>query len=330
MPPLTWKSLIALALFLPISHVFAEAPLVPPEEHLLYIAVPGIRDELNHGGSGILIFDIDHGDKFVRRIPSRAADATGAPLAMKGICASALTRRFYFSTTKSLTCLDLLTDKILWEKTYPGGCDRMSMSQDGKTIYLPSLEGDWWNVVNADDGQVLNQITPKSGSHNTVFAIDGKHVYLAGLKSKVLTIADAATRQASGTVGPFDGNVRPFTVNGNSTLCFCCVNGLLGFEIGDLTSGKLLQRVTVEGFQTGPVKRHGCPSHGIAITPDESEIWLSDGHNQLAHVFDATVMPPKLKASIPLRDRPGWITLSIDGRFAYVSTGDVIDTKAGK
>jgi hypothetical protein len=45
------------------------------------------------------------------------------------------------------------------------------------------------------------------------------------------------------------------------------------------------------------------------------------------HIFDATSMPPKQLASIPLRDQPGWITFSLDGRYAYPSTGDIIDTK---
>jgi hypothetical protein len=47
-------------------------------------------------------------------------------------------------------------------------------------------------------------------------------------------------------------------------------------------------------------------------------------------VFDATVMPPRQVASIAVRDEPGWITFSIDGRFAYPSTGDVIDTRTRK
>ena len=47
------------------------------------------------------------------------------------------------------------------------------------------------------------------------------------------------------------------------------VNELLGFEIGDLVSGKKLHRVEVKGFKKGPTKRHGCPSHGIGLTPDE-------------------------------------------------------------
>ena len=41
-------------------------------------------------------------------------------------------------------------------------------------------------------------------------------------------------------------------------------------------------------------------------------------------------MPPKKIASILLRDQPGWITFSIDGRYAYPSTGDVIEVKTRK
>jgi hypothetical protein len=83
----------------------------------------------------------------------------------------------------------------------------------------------------------------------------------------------------------------------------------------------------VEGFKRGPIKRHGCPSHGIALTPDEKEIWVSDATNQRVHVFDARVMPPKQLQSIALRDEPGWVTFSIDGRYAWPSTGEVIDVK---
>jgi len=108
------------------------------------------------------------------------------------------------------------------------------------------------------------------------------------------------------------------------------VNALLGFEVGDLTSGKMLHRVEVEAFQTAPTKRHGCPSHGIGLTPDEQELWLTDAANRRLHIFDNTVMPPKQVASIVLRDEPGWVTFSIDGRYAYPSTGDVIDVKTRK
>jgi hypothetical protein len=48
------------------------------------------------------------------------------------------------------------------------------------------------------------------------------------------------------------------------------------------------------------------------------------------HIFDATVMPPKLVTTVKLRDFPGWISFSIDGRQAYSSTGEIIDTQTRK
>ena len=80
----------------------------------------------------------------------------------------------------------------------------------------------------------------------------------------------------------------------------------------------------------GPGKRHGCPSHGIAMTPDEKEIWVTDGHNESLHIFDATKMPPVQLHSIKLREQPGWITFSLDGKICWPSTGDVIDVKTRK
>jgi len=100
--------------------------------------------------------------------------------------------------------------------------------------------------------------------------------------------------------------------------------------VGDLRSGKMLHRVEVDGFKPGPTKRHGCPSHGIGLTPNERELWLTDAFNRRLYIFDATAMPPKQIDSIKLRDEPGWITFSIDGKFAYPSTGDVIDTATRK
>jgi hypothetical protein len=312
------------------SVVRAEDNAVQDARRLLYVAEPGIRDYLEYGGHGLLVFDIDNGHKFVKRIPTAGLDAKGKPLNVKGVCANAETKRIYISTTQQLMCLDLVTEKLLWEKTYDRGCDRMSITPDGRLIFLPSFEGPLWYVVRAEDGEELGRITPDSGAHNTVAGLNGKEAYLAGLKSPLLTVANTSSRRAIRTVGPFSASIRPFTVNGRQTLCFVNVNELLGFEIGDMGSGRKLHRVEVQGFKKGPTKRHGCPSHGIGLTPDEKELWLTDSFNTRLHIFDATVMPPRQEASIVLRDEPGWVTFSIDGQYAYPSTGEVIDTKSRK
>ncbi|HJQ25736.1 MAG TPA: hypothetical protein VKA60_17585 [Blastocatellia bacterium] len=297
------------------------------ERHYLYVAAPGIRNYVEYGGVGILVFDIDNGYKFVKRIPTWDVPVGESPENIKGIAASAETGKVYVSTPKRVACFDLVTEKKVWERLYEGGCDRMALSPDGKLLYVPSFEGPIWTVADALTGAVIARIETQSGAHNTIYGPDGSRVYLAGLKSPLLAVADPKTHTVAQKVGPFSNVIRPFTINGSQTLCFVNVNDLLGFEVGDLKTGKMTHRVEVAGFQKGATKRHGCPSHGIALTGDEKEIWLADATNSRLHIFDATVMPPKQVASIKLRDQPGWITFSIDGRRAYPSTGEVIDTK---
>src|SRR4029078_1717140 len=166
-----------------------------------------------------------------------------------------------------------------------------------------------------------------SGAHNTIYGPDGRWVYLAGLHSPLLSVADTRTHTVTPTIGPFTKEIRPCTINGAQSLVFVNVNELLGFEVGDLKTGKKLHTVTVQGFEKGPVDRHGCPSPGLGLAPDERELWLADGHNKKVHVFDNTVMPPKQGHTIAVRDQPGWSSFRLDGRHAYPSTGEVFDVQ---
>ena len=300
------------------------------EHHYLYVAEPGIRNYVEYGGIGVLVFDIDAGYKLVKRIPTWETSPGKEPENVKGIAASAVTGRLYVTTFNRMAALDIASGRKLWDRAYDAGCDRMAISPDGKILYVPSLEGPHWAVVDALTGEVITKIVTKSGSHNTIYSRDGSRVYMAGLRSTYLSVADTKTHTVVQTVGPFSKAIRPFTVNGRGTLVFVNVNDLAGFEVGDLKTGKFLCRVEIQDYKPGPLKRHGCPCHGIALTPDEKELWLADGANNALHVFDATLMPPKQVTTIHLRDFPGWVSFSIDGRHAYSSTGEIIDAKTKK
>src|SRR5262250_1550520 len=101
------------ALTLPLSKL-APAAAAASERRFLYIATPGIRNYVQYGGVGVLVYDIDNNYKFVRRIPTWTVPAGQQPENVKGVCASAATGRFYVSTIRRLLCLDLATDRILW------------------------------------------------------------------------------------------------------------------------------------------------------------------------------------------------------------------------
>ena len=116
----------------------------PNVKRHLYVAAPGIRNYVEYGGHGLLVFDIDQGHRFVRRIATGGLDDKGRPINVKGICASARTGLIHISTIRSLMCIDMRTDKLLWEKRYEYGCDRMALSPDGRTVGSEKLlEIDW-------------------------------------------------------------------------------------------------------------------------------------------------------------------------------------------
>ncbi|MEX2591797.1 MAG: hypothetical protein WD426_03415 [Anditalea sp.] len=301
----------------------------PPSGRYLYVAVPGIRNYLGYGGHGLLVFDMDNNHRFVKRIKTQGLRKDGTPSNVKGIAVSVPLNSIFISTLESLQRIDLTTEEVLWEKKYEGGADRMSISPDGKTMYLPSLEKTFWNVVDCETGEIIKKIEVVKRAHNTIYGPSGDHAYLADISSPYLHVTDTRSHTIVKKIGPFGNGIRPFTINGTETLAFVNVDDLLGFEVGDLETGKMLDRVVVQGWEIGRVRRHGNPSHGIGLTPDEKELWLSDGYNMRMHVFSAA-KPYQQLTTIPLQDMPGWITFSMDGRYAYPSSGEVIDVKTRK
>jgi hypothetical protein len=150
-------------------------------------------------------------------------------------------------------------------------------------------------------------------------------------------------------IGPVGGvgGVRPFTINGAQSLAFITLSGFLGFQVGDISTGRILYTVPVQGF---PTRRRAAsaPSHGVSLSPDEKEVYLIDSINNYVHVFDVTGLPesaPRQVADIRLlralshNESPcaydclkdGWLHHSRDGRYVFVGdSGDVIDTRLRK
>jgi DNA-binding beta-propeller fold protein YncE len=304
------------------------------ERRYLYVAVPG--SDTDRTRPAILVFDPDKGHKFVRRISPFAAVAQGSSPArpsgiaelVRGIAANVRTRRLYLSTVERVAAIDLLTDRVVWEKAYGGYCcDRLDVSPDGTTIYAPAFGRPQWYVINSANGELIATVDVMGWPRQTIYSRTGMQTYLAAWESNVILVADAKAHKVIREVGPFSNFVCPFTVNGRSTLAFANVEGLVGFEVADLQTGLVLDRVVVEGADPDAWSHYECPSHGIALTPDERELWIADGVDNRLHVFDATTYPPVAVRTVQLRGQPRWVTFSLDGRYAYAAS-DVIDRES--
>jgi DNA-binding beta-propeller fold protein YncE len=291
--------------------------------------LPGSDDADPDRSVRILVFDIANAHRFVRRIPVWPAQGGDDREAVRGMAASPRTARLYISTTRRLAAIDLKSDKILWEQSYEDHCcERIAVSPDGQTVYAPAFARAKWYVIDAATGQLRATIAVTGWPRDTSYSRDGTRAYLAAWESPILSVSDAARHEVIKTVGPFSASLCPFTVNARGTLAFANVDGLVGFEVGDLQTGLILDRVAADGYEKDAAANYECPSHGIAFTPDERELWVADGVRNRLQIFDARVYPPTPLAGVELTSQPRWIAFSLDGRYAYSSTGDVVNAAA--
>ena len=239
-----------------------------------------------------------------------------------------------------------------------------AVTPDGSKLFMPSGElapTPFFYVIDGTTGaeQPEERIAVAPYTHNTVVTLDGSRVFMTAFGGfgnrnfePFIHVADTRTGKVVAKIGPFAAHIRPITVNGAANLVFANVNNLIGFQVGDVSSGKVLYTAST------PVEKDAKPghkadvSHGISLTADETEVWVVDQVQSGVHVFDVSGLPespPRWKQYIDTHDgseqdaegrylygetgivnQPGWIMSSIDGRYLYPESGDVIDVAAKK
>ena len=296
------------------------------DKHYLYLSTP---DGAQPGGSGkgILVFDIDDGHRLVRRIEIPFKEG------LRGFCGNVKTHAVYYSSTSQrLGAFDLETEKILWERTYEAGCDRACITPDGSKLYVPT---GWWFrgtnsgflVIDAKTGDVLKRLPVGPQAHNSIASLDGQFAYL-GTETNFTVFRTRDDSVVHNIRGVGESGVFPFTVDSRNRYAYICLGKHVGFDVVDLKTGKVPHRVfALPLWKTNP---EPIPhrTHGAGLTPDEKELWISDQDGKVLWIFDATQMPPQQLAAVNLSTGGhGWVTFSLDGKYAWCHTSDVIDVK---
>jgi DNA-binding beta-propeller fold protein YncE len=292
-------------------------------------------------GQGIIVLDVARNFEFVKRIPTFNTAAAATPAEVAGIAASPATNMIYLAMRGRLAAFDLATDQKVWDNTYDGMCcERQEITPDGLTIVAGSNLRNFWYIIDAKTGAMKGKITAAAtDAHNMGLSADGKTVLMAP-NGTTMTVGDVPSMKALRTI-TFSDHVRPLVINHDATRVYANLNNLLGFEIGDVTTGKVIKHIEApaEMWKDKWTNRdklglrffgHGCPSHGIALTPDESELWVVDNINYGVLVYDNTGEWPVYRSTFPTTASADWITMGLDGRYAYLSSGDIVDVKAKK
>lgn len=268
----------------------------------------------------VQVYDMDHSHHQVKAIQAFACCAD-----VRGAAAAAPTHRFYVMYNRDnhghVLAIDLLTDQVLWDRVvHSPGVDRGNLTPNGRNLYLPTYEGDpgspYELVLDAMTGAEVGRIALPLRSHDTIVSLDGRRVFMETKSpTHAMYVADTATNQVVKTISGYccTGILAPFSINGAGTTIVNDVYGYYGFAVADTDSGRVTNWVPFTGTR-------GSTGHGIAWTPDESEVWADDGGNPYVHVFDMTASPPVQTHLVRVSNvSPHWITFSRNGQYAYVA-----------
>ncbi len=231
-----------------------------------------------------------------------------------------------------LVWIDPQTDKVTKRMPIGPAPNQLAVTPDGKFAYVPCSDG-YYEAIDLKEAKIVKRIFTGGRPHNTVVSPDGKRMYLAPMGApKKVTIVDVARHEPIGEI-PFSNVVRPVAVSADEKRFYAEVDGLVGIEVADIASKKMIHRVPAE--LTEEQKKVASRSHGLGIRPDQKEIWECDVEHFDVHVYDITGEKPRQIATIPIGSRIYWLTFTPDGKTCYVSArgnGEVaaVDTATKK
>jgi YVTN family beta-propeller protein len=228
-----------------------------------------------------------------------------------------------------LLWFDPLTDTVTRRMTIGPRPNQLACTPDGSIAYIPCDDASWW-VVDTVHARVLTRIATGGRPHNTLCSPDGKRMYLGPKGSYHVLIADTSTHKLIDEI-PLSDAPRPIAISRDEKRLYANVDTLIGFEVADITSRKVIHRV--EADVPAELLRTASRSHGIGLRPDEQELWMCDVFHDRTYVFDLTVAPPRQIATIVMKGGGYWMCFAPDGKTCYISerignTVAAIDTQS--
>ena len=306
-------------------------------------------------GGGVRVYDIDRGHQFVRTI---AVPNSGV---YKGIAASVSLGRLYLTSNApdTLICLDLATDREVWRKTLGSYADSPDITPDGKTsIRALSARGQLESGGRRDGtgqgdhcGRARQAIRNRSDCrHRSAQHVDepGRHARLSRSPDRAVRLycrrrhqhasrEDRALQQGHSPIcrerrraarlrqRRRAARVRDWRrwarrLDGAGRWCSASRHGFRhpGWRTFQRRPRESRTARRATGSTSRPTRRKSGWSTASTVTSTSSTL-RKRTPQQIAAI--------PLFASATERPHPGWVSFSIDGRFAYPDGGAVIDTK---
>ena len=255
-----------------------------------------------------------------------------------GVTAAPDGTRLYF-TNESRHTVDVVdgsTFAILARIPLSGRPNNIAVSKDGKRVYAGIAQAPGAvDVIDTVNLTRAKSIAVKGSIHNVYVTPDGKYVVSGSIPNRMITVIDQATEEIAWELQMSSG-IRPMdfekAADGSTSRIFVQLSDYHGIAVVDFK-----QRKEVLRFETPPIPgetKHteglqGAPMHGFAVTPDGKLLLATSKVYSTMYAYSLPDLKPV--GHVHAGGHPEWVTLSPDGKQAYVAAaGDnavtVVDT----
>src|SRR5438105_1397232 len=250
--------------------------------------------------------------------------------------------RIYVSdeALSTLDVVDAKTLKVIKKVPLSGHPNNLAVDRDGRRVYVGIAQAPGGvDVIDTASLQRVKTIPTKGAIHNAYVTPDGKYVVAGSIQGKSINVIDAATEEPAWVVD-MDLGIRPMTFNsnpdGSTKWIFAQLSGFNGFAVVDFATRKEIKRIQNPDLPPGKatVPEGSDPSHGMAVTADGRTLVVCSRLNNFLYSYSLPDLKPIGGAELTGKGA-GWVTLTPDGRTAYVAnpvTNDlsVVDVNALK
>jgi YVTN family beta-propeller protein len=256
-----------------------------------------------------------------------------------GVQASPDGSTFWVSNEADNTVDVVSTQSMKVTKKIPlsGHPNNLAITPDGRKIYVAIAQAPGAvDVIDTARLMKVRTVSVHGGVHNTYVTPDGKFAVAGMIGARNITVIDTKTDMPQWTTY-FDLGIRPMAfdanADGSTRNIYAQLSEFNGFAVVDFKTRRETARIKYPDTGKKPVGYGGNTSHGIAVTADNKYLVTNSSENSYTYVYSLPDL--KLIGGAEVGHSPNWITLTPDGRFAYISLAGsngvaVLDVKAAK
>jgi YVTN family beta-propeller protein len=243
-----------------------------------------------------------------------------------GVTAAPDGSRLYFTNEAlhTVDAVDAQTFAVIARVPLSGRPNNIAVSNDGKRVYAGIAQAP--GAVDVIDTATLTRaksIAVKGSIHNVYVTPDGKYVVSGSIPNRMITVIDQATEEIAWEL-QMSAGIRPMAferaADGSTSRIFVQLSDYHGIAVVDFKERKEVTRFETPAIP-GEVKHteglQAAPMHGFGVTPDGKLLLATSKVYSTMYAYSLPDLKPK--GTVHVGQHPEWVTLTPDGKVAYIA-----------